>query len=73
MTSYAVTARIDAVSPHLRDRAWSIVTMPSAEVDQPAVIVETADQVGRALPGWDDLARVVIETMFYMLDPEGWR
>jgi type IV secretory pathway protease TraF len=73
VTSYAVTARIQPVSPHLRDRAWSIVTMPSADVDQPAVIVDATDQGGRALPSWGDLTRAVSETMFFMLDPESWR
>lgn len=73
MTSYAVTARIQPVSPHLRDRAWSIVTMPSADADQPAVIVDAADEAERARPSWDDLTRAVSETMFFMLDPESWR
>ncbi len=73
MTSYAVTARIQPVSPHLRDRAWSFATVPSADVDQPGVIVDAADQGWHALPSLDDFARILGETMFFMLDPESWR
>ena len=73
MTSYAVTARIQPVSPHMRDRAWSIATTPSAEADQPAVIIDAADHGGHALPSWPDLTRILSETMFFMLSPESWR
>ena len=74
MTSYAVTARIQPVSPHLRDRAWSIATAPTTPTsDQPAVIVDATDHAGRALPSWTDLTRILGETMFFMLSPESWR
>ena len=73
VTSYAVTARIQPVSPHLRDRAWSIATVPNAEGDQPATIVDATDQGGHALPSLDDLTRILSETMFFMLSPESWR
>jgi hypothetical protein len=73
VTSYAVTARIQPVSPHLRDRAWSIAIVPNAEGDQPTVIVDATDHGGHALPSLDDLTRILSETMFFMLSPESWR
>jgi hypothetical protein len=73
VTSYAVTARIQPVSPHLRDREWSIPAVPNTDTDEPGVIVDAADEGRHTLPSWDDLARAVSETMFFTLDPESWR
>ena len=68
-----MTARIQPVSPHLRDRAWAIDAAPSADDDQPAVIVDATDQGGHALPSLPDVGRILSETMFFMLSPESWR
>ena len=70
VTSYAVTARIQPVSPHLRDRAWAFDAAPSADDDQPVVIMDATDQ---GLPILPDFGRILSETMFFMLSPESWR
>jgi len=73
VSSYAVTARIQPVSPHLRDRAWAFDAAPSAGDDQPVVIVDATDQGDHARPILPDVGRILSETMFFVLSPESWR
>jgi hypothetical protein len=73
VTSYAASARLQHVSPHLRDRVWSVPMVANIDADEPAEIVEATDQRLHTLPSLDDLTRIFGETMFFTLDPESWR
>ncbi len=73
MTSYAASARLQHVSPHLRDRAWSVSALPHIDAEEPVLVVEAADERRQVLPSLDDLTRILGETMFFTLDPESWR
>ena len=73
VTSYAVTARIQAASPRLRDRERPIAPVPTAVADDRIVLIEMAPAPRRILARLDDLSRAFGEKTFYLLDAEGWR
>jgi hypothetical protein len=73
VTSYAVTARIQAPSPRIRDHARRVEPMPATVTDDRIVLVETTPVPRRILARLDDLSRALGEKTFYLFDAEGWR
>ena len=73
VTSYAVTARIQASSPRIRDHARPLEPTPAPVSDDPIVVIETAGAPRRIVARLEDLSRALGEKTFYLLHAEGWR
>lgn len=72
MTSYAVTARVQPASPRIRDHASTARSVANVEPEVRTVVIEARSSP--PLRAHLDTVRVtLLESTFYLLDPEGWR
>jgi hypothetical protein len=73
VTSYAVTARVQPASPRIRDHASTIWSMARVESDARIVDIDAPTATRGPVPRLDDVRLTLLESTFYLLDPEGWR
>jgi hypothetical protein len=72
VTSYAVTARVQPASPRIRDHSPTAWSMPRAEPEERTLAIDPPSSPPR--PARLDTVRVtLLESTFYLFDPEGWR
>lgn len=71
MASYAVTARIDRVQPHLASHEAALPELVRYGSDDPGP--EAIDVVPATFERWERFRERWAQTTFYLLDPESWR
>ncbi len=68
-----MTARVQPARPRIRHHESTTESMATGECDARSEVIEARTATRRPTPRLEGVRVTLLESTFYLLDPEGWR